>query len=42
MANAKQIQKMTPIVMCEISLGQYVGKMFLDVNELDFYFLGPN
>ena len=39
MANVEQKQKMIPFVTCEISLGQYVGKLVfgVDVLDLDFW-----
>ena len=39
MANIEQAQQMIPFVTCEISFGQYVGKLVfgVDVLDLDFW-----
>ena len=35
MANVEQIQKMVPLITCEISLSQYVCELFFGVNVFD-------
>ena len=38
MADIEQAQQMIPLVTCEISLGQYVGKLVFGVDVLDVDF----
>ena len=42
MADVKQTQKMIPLITCEISFGQYVGKSVFGVDVLDLDFFGPS
>ena len=38
MANVEQTQKMIPLITCEISLGQYIGKLVFGVNVINLDF----